>query len=98
MINQYPLWKQLLIGVVLLIGALYALPNLYGEDPAVQVNGTRNIKVDAALRDKVEAALKKANIGIKSITFDKGELLARFPDTATQLKAVDTIEGTVGDN
>ncbi len=98
MINQYPLWKQLLIGVVLLIGTLYALPNLYGEDPAVQVNGTRNTKVDAALRDKVEAALKKANIAIKSITLDKGELLARFPDTETQLKAVDTIEGTVGDN
>ncbi len=98
MINQYPLWKQLLIGVLLLFGTLYALPNLYGEDPAVQVNGTHRLKADAALRDKVEAALKKANITYKSITLEKGELLARFPDTETQLKAVDPIEGTVGDN
>ncbi len=98
MINQYPLWKHLLIGVVLLFGVLYALPNLYGEDPAVQVNGTHGLKVDAALREKVEEALKKANITFKSITLEKGELLARFLDTETQLKAVDTIEGTVGDN
>ncbi len=98
MINQYPVWKQLLIGVVLLFGVLYALPNLYGEDPAVQVNGTHGLKADAALRDKVAEALKKANITYKSISLEKGELLARFPDTETQLKAVDTVEGTVGDN
>jgi len=98
MINQYPVWKYLLIGVVLLFGALYALPNLYGEDPSVQVNGTHNTKVDATVRAKVEAALASAHLSAKSIDLTKGELLARFADTETQLKAVDIIQATVGDD
>ena len=49
-LNQYPWWKYLLIGLVMLWGLIFALPNLFGEDPAVQISGARaNITVDTAL-------------------------------------------------
>jgi preprotein translocase subunit SecD len=66
--NRYPLWKYLIIGVVLLISILYALPNLYGEAPAVQVSSLRaSSKVDTALLGKVEQALKDAGVQADSI-------------------------------
>ena len=61
--NQYPLWKYLLILAALLAGLIYTLPNLYGESPAVQVSPLRsNLKADAALQERVESILKAANL------------------------------------
>jgi len=57
-LNQYPWWKYLLIGLVILWGLIFALPNLFGEDPAVQVSGARaNIAIDPSFRDRVAALL-----------------------------------------
>ena len=90
--NQYPRWKYFLIISIVIIGALYALPNIYGDDPAVQVTSTRSAKVDASTQDDVDALLKRHNITYKSLAYTKDTLLVRFSDTETQLKAKDVIK------
>ena len=77
--NRYPLWKYLTIGVVLLLSILYALPNLYGEAPAVQVSSLRSsAKVDTALLGKVEQALKDAGVQPDGITLEGASIKARL--------------------
>ena len=91
--NRYPLWKYLAIGVVLLFSILYALPNLYGEAPAVQVSSLRSSsKVDTALLDKVEQVLKDAGVQPESIALEGTSIKARLADTDTQLKAKDALQ------
>ena len=91
--NRYPLWKYLILGVALLIGLTYTLPNFFGEAPAVQVSsGKATIKVDASLVPRVQAALSAANIQADFVQLDGLSVRARFTDTDTQLKARDAIE------
>jgi len=94
--NKYPLWKYLLILVVLIAGGLYALPNLYGDDPALQVTPGRNTQVDATLQGRVEAALERAGIQAKSVEREADMLLVRFADTDLQLKAYDAAREALG--
>jgi preprotein translocase subunit SecD len=92
--NQYPLWKYILIGVVIFICTLYALPNLFGEDPAVQISPAyaRDMEINKGLQDTVEAKLKEANISFVRVDRTKQQLLVRFKDTNTQLKAFSTLK------
>ncbi len=92
--NRYPLWKNLLIGLVLLWGLIYTLPNFYGEVPAVQVSSAKaTLKLDAAATtDRIAGALKAAGIENTGIFSDAGSVRARFKDTETQLRAKDVIE------
>ncbi len=87
--NQYPLWKYLLIGTVIFSCVLYALPNLFGEDPSVQISPAyaRNMKIDQAMQDTVEAKLKEVNIDFIRIDRTPKQLLVRFKDIDTQMKA-----------
>lgn len=87
--NQYPTWKYVLIASVIFICALYALPNLFGEDPSVQISSAyaRDMKINEQVQDRVEAKLKEVNISYTSIDRDPRQLLVRFKDTDTQLKA-----------
>jgi preprotein translocase subunit SecD len=96
MINQYPLWKNLLILAVFLFSVIYALPNVYGEDPALQITNARAGKLEAGIQDKVANALKTAGIDYKSIESNDQEILVRFHSTEVQLKAVDFIKATLG--
>ena len=96
MINQYPLWKYLLLVFALLIGVIYALPNVYGEDPALQISGSRNATIDTTAKDKVIAALQAAEIPVKATEVKPGQLLIRFNDTEAQLKAVDFVKSALG--
>ena len=97
MMNQYPLWKNLLILAVLLGLGLLALPNLYGEDPAVQVSAPdTNIDVDATTQERVQTALDAAGLVPLGMSLDDNRLLARFSDIETQLKAKDLIKTTLG--
>ena len=68
--NKYPLWKYLLILVAVMVGFVYALPNIYGEYPAVQISPTRTTKVDQALLSLVEEKLKQANIAYTTAALD----------------------------
>ncbi len=91
--NRYPLWKYIIIGVVLLISVLYALPNLYGEAPAVQVSSLRaSSKVDTALLGKVEQTLKDAGVAADTIALEGASIKARLKDTDSQLKAKDALQ------
>ena len=96
MINQYPLWKNLLILAVLVVSIVYALPNVYGEDPALQITNARAGKLEAGVPERVANALKTAGIDYKSIESDDQEILVRFNSTEVQLKAVDFIKANLG--
>lgn len=94
--NQYPLWKHLLLIGVLLVGGLYALPNLFGEDPALQISAARRAAVDSALEERVKSRLAAASIAVKSTELSSDRLLIRFHDTEGQLKARDEMRGELG--
>ena len=91
MINQYPAWKYALIAVALAAGILFALPNLYGEDPAVQVSAIRGAAIDTTLRDRLVDRIGVAGIATKdSEVTDR--LLLRFESGEDQLRAREIIE------
>jgi preprotein translocase subunit SecD len=91
--NRYPLWKYAILLVALIVSGLYALPNLFGESPAVQVSVAKaTLRLDDAARSRVEAALKSAGIASDSVVLDGNSIKARFADTDTQLKAKDAIQ------
>ncbi|MDQ2694294.1 MAG: protein translocase subunit SecD [Pseudomonadota bacterium] len=94
--NRYPLWKYLLIGLVTVVGMLYALPNLFGEDPAVQISPSRGAVVDQALHGRVASALDNARLAYRRLELTPGRLLVRFADTETQLKAADVLQQALG--
>lgn len=96
MTNQYPLWKNLLILAVVVLGFVYALPNLYGEVPAVQISGIRGTQTDSATVDRVEATLKRAGLAYTSVQSDEIGVKVRFADTETQLRAKDVVQEELG--
>jgi len=98
MLNQYPMWKNVLVAVVMFFGALYALPNIYSQDPVIEVTGTRNATVSDALQDQLEAALKSNGITPKRIELSSDKLQLRFEKPEDQLKAQDVVaKGLSGD-
>ena len=97
--NQYPLWKYLLILAALLVGLIYTLPNFFGESPAVQVSPLRaSLKADAALLARVENILKTANLSPELAMLDGSSVKARFADTDIQLKAKDVLIAQLGED
>lgn len=95
MLNQYPLWKYILLVVVLLFASIFALPNLYGEDPAVQISHRTKSLID---EDKlaIEQTLQSKDITLKSAELTQGRLLVRFNDTETQLIAAEALKEALG--
>ena len=83
---------------VVVIGILYALPNLYGEDPAVQVSGTRGQLATEQTLSDVRQVLEQNKLPIKSIALENGSILAKFTSTDEQLLAKDKILEKLGDN
>jgi preprotein translocase subunit SecD len=96
---EYGRFKYLTILVVVLLSALYALPNVFPQDPSVQVTANRGAKIDTTLKQRVEADLKKAGIVPKAIELQKsGELLVRLNNIDAQGKAADVIRPELGSN
>lgn len=83
--------------VVLLVGLLYALPNLYGEDPAVQITGARGVAASDQTLVRVQNTLQKEKISAKSVALEEGAILARFDSTDTQLRAREALMSALGD-
>ena len=98
MLNRYPLWKNLMVIFLVAIGVLYALPNLYGEDPAVQISGTRGQEADSGVLSEVQTVLKDNNLITKSVVLENGSILVRFDNTDAQLLAKDKITEKLGTN
>ncbi len=96
--NRFPFWKNLLILVALFIGIIYALPNLFGNDPSVQVSSSTTTKLEQVNAEAIELSIKKAGITLKSFEFDDGKVLARFNNTDDQLKAADLLRESAGKN
>jgi len=96
-LNKYPLWKYLLLGFIVLFTLIYAAPNLYSEDPAVQVSATRGAKVELSTLDKVQDILKQAAISPKSTILENGQILVRLTSSEDQLTAREKISEQIGD-
>ena len=94
--HPYPLWKSILLVVVTLLGALYALPNLYGEDPAVQINTTSGDPLPADFGATVETALKAEGVSATGSRPDGGHWVVRFGEPEQQLKAADALKKSLG--
>ncbi len=96
MLNRYPLWKNLMVVFALAIGLFYALPNVYGEDPAIQITGARGAPVALAAVDTITNDLKRSNITYQSIAFVNNAILVRFEDTEDQIRARDELNRLLG--
>ncbi|RUO75649.1 protein translocase subunit SecD [Pseudidiomarina taiwanensis] len=96
MLNKFPLWKNLMVIVILAVAAVYALPNLYGEDYAIQVSPTRTAVVDMTTLGEVEDVLAEQNIVPKSVTLEDQQLLVRVNSDREQLQARDAILRALG--
>jgi preprotein translocase subunit SecD len=90
--NRYPWWKYLILGIALLVGLVYTLPNLYGEAPAVQVaSGKATLKINAGLVPRIEQVLSAAGLKPDFVQFEGNSVKARFGSTDEQIKAKDAI-------
>ncbi|MFN9727230.1 protein translocase subunit SecD [Acidovorax sp.] len=91
--NRYPVWKYAILVIVMLVGALYTLPNFFGEAPAVQVSSAKaTIKVDTAVQQRVEDTLKAAGLAPDFVALEGNSVRARFDTPDNQLKAKDAIQ------
>ena len=91
--NRYPVWKYAIIVIALLLGAIYTLPNFFGEAPAVQVSTAKaTLKVDVSTLGKVESALQAAGLTPQHLSLEGTSVRARFANTDEQLKAKDAIQ------
>ena len=94
--NIYPLWKAMLVVLLCFIGFVYALPNIYPEDPAIQVSSVKGDPLADRELGSVQQALSQAGYEVKSVELENGQVLVRFNDTETQLKAQDTLKTGLG--
>jgi preprotein translocase subunit SecD len=101
LLNRYPLWKNLLILFIALVAFIYAAPNLYGEDPSVQISGANaTVSLDQTTLDKVTQALQAASIDPMHVEYENhnSRLLLRFNSTDVQLKAKEILQQSLGED
>ncbi|MEY3288797.1 MAG: protein translocase subunit SecD [Pseudomonadota bacterium] len=96
--NHFPVWKNLLVLIVFGIGIIYSLPNLYGEDPSVQVSSTQSAKITQEQATLIKSEVDASNVTVKAFEFNDGRILARFTNTDDQLKVADLLRDKMGSN
>ncbi|GJM06363.1 MAG: protein translocase subunit SecD [marine bacterium B5-7] len=95
--NRYPWWKSALVIVLTIIGLIYAAPNLYGDDPSIQLSGVHGARVDTHIIDTVKNTLTTEDLTAKSIKIVNDNLIViRFKEVNTQLKARDFLKAALG--
>ncbi len=95
--NRYPMWKNILVAIMILIGLIYTIPNFFGESPAVQITPAKSTtKLDPALLGQVENVFKQEKIQYDGIYLDARGVKARFANTDTQIKAKDVLQASLG--
>jgi len=95
--NRYPLWKNIVVVLMIFLGLVYTVPNFFGESPAVQITPAKNsAKLDPELLAQVEGIFKQENIPFDGIYQDSRGIKARFNNTDTQIKAKDVLQGHLG--
>jgi len=95
---EFARWKYTLVALMLIASVIYAAPNLFPQDPAVQVSATRNSTVDAALQSRVSAALERSKIEVVRAEIKNGSLLVRLPNPEAQLLAADLLRKELKDS
>src|SRR3546814_19911966 len=95
---EFPRWKYVVILIVVLLSTLYALPNIYPQDPSVQITASRGAQIDDALRQKIEATLSEEGIATNSVAVDDGNMLVRLPGLDAQTSAAYTRRQVLGAN
>ncbi|HXR63602.1 MAG TPA: protein translocase subunit SecD, partial [Rudaea sp.] len=95
--NDFPKWKYALIAVVIVLGFIYALPNVFPPVTAVQISASRDAKVDEALKEKVLGVLQTKKIEFRDVELNGDRLLARFANPDLQLAAQDALKADLGD-
>ncbi|USD38300.1 MULTISPECIES: protein translocase subunit SecD [Ferrimonas] len=96
MLNKYPLWKSLMVVFILAIGALYALPNAFGEDPALQISAGRNAEVTPTTLTRLQQVIEDDGLTIKRAELENGQILLRFNSAPDQLKAKALVANELG--
>ncbi|PHR65761.1 protein translocase subunit SecD [Pseudidiomarina marina] len=96
MLNKFPLWKNLMVIVILAIAALYALPNIYGEDYAVQISASRSATVNTDTLGRVEQTLEELEIAAKGVSLENDQILVRVNSDVEQLQARDALLRELG--
>ncbi|MGY6630483.1 MAG: protein translocase subunit SecD [Wenzhouxiangella sp.] len=94
--NRFPPWKYALLIIVIGVGSIYALPNLFGDDPAVQISSIRGFELDQATVTRVETALDGAGIEYGAVEFEPQRMLVRFDNVDRQGRAADLLRETLG--
>ena len=94
--NRYPLWKYILIAVIIAVGAVYSLPNIYGKDPALQISPTGTLEFTDMTKLRVDNALNKAAIPVLSSDMAQNRMIVRFRNEEVQLKAQAVVQKELG--
>ncbi|MBM4207054.1 MAG: protein translocase subunit SecD [Gammaproteobacteria bacterium] len=95
--NSFPLWKNILVIAIFVLGALYSLPILYGDDPSVQISSQNGSKIEPGKASQIESEIKATGVAVKAFEFNDGRVLARFNNTDDQLKITDLLKDKLGD-
>jgi preprotein translocase subunit SecD len=96
-LNRYPLWKYLLLIAIVVLGAIYAAPNLFGDDPAVEIAGNNFSKVDSSIVDQVKLTLSQRNIPYRSIELEQDKITVRLTQLDHQLSTKDILQAALGE-
>jgi len=95
--NRYPMWKYVLIGIVALVGFIYASPILFPSDYAIQITPQGKSVIDEKVLERINVQLKEKNIAVKEVESENNSALYRFSDAAMQLKAIEVVRQTIGE-
>lgn len=99
MLNKYPLWKNLTIALVVLLGAIYALPNMFPDDFAVQITGaSANVTIDEQTLNEAQSALDEAGISHRDGEVDEGVVMLRFDRSDDQLRSRTVLQNALGND
>ncbi|MEO8444814.1 MAG: protein translocase subunit SecD [Gammaproteobacteria bacterium] len=94
--NRFPVWKNALVVIVLLVAALVSLPNLFGDAPAVQISLASGQPLEGSGIDRVKQTLDASQVPGSSLYLEKGRVMVRFPNVDNQLKAADALRASLG--
>ncbi len=98
MLNQTVWWKYIVVLVVVTTGLFYALPNIYGKDPGIQIRGARGLSIQFGELARVESILDSGSVQVESLLMDEKGIRIRFVDDETQLRAKELLETGLGNN
>ena len=94
--NRYPLWKYLLLVVVIAAGCLYALPNLFGQDPALQISTAEGSAPPEQARERIRGLLSDEGVAIRGTEVSEDHLLVRLASADAQVRAADELAVALG--